>query len=77
MKLDNILIQKIEGKANPNNVILFNDYRFTILTPSLIRIEKGNFCDDATITVFYRNTPNVKYEYKIDDSVIIKRGFRA
>ncbi len=70
MKLDNILIQKIEGKANPNNVILFNNYRFTILTPSLIRIEKGNFCDDATITVFYRNTPNVKYEYQIDGSII-------
>ena len=70
MKLDNILIQKVNGKANPNNIILFNDYRFTILTESLIRIEKGKYNDEATITVFYRNTPNVKYEYVIKGSVI-------
>ena len=70
MKLDNRLIQKTKPNVNPKNVILFKDYRFSILTPNLIRIEKGTFLDDATITVFYRETKEVNYSYKTTGETI-------
>lgn len=69
--LDKKLIQKTRGKALDSNIILFKNFRFTVLTPNLIRIEKDIFLDDATIVVFYRDLKKVDYSYKIDNDTII------
>lgn len=55
---------------NENCIIQCNDKRVTVITPYLLRIEEGNFCDNATLTVIKRNLGEVKFTYKIDNGVI-------
>lgn len=66
------LVIKTRPKALEENVIIVKDYRFTVLTSNLIRVEKGqSFCDEATLTFFYRDTKKVDFTYEIKDSLII------
>ncbi len=57
----------VDGSANPNNVVLFKRYRFTLLSDYLVRIEfspVGTFIDDITQTVWHRRTPDVTFVKK-------------
>lgn len=44
-----------EGKAPEQNIVTFGNVRITAITPRLIRIEKGNWTDRASMTVLHRD----------------------
>lgn len=60
------LIAKTQGKANDNQVVQIGDVRITVLTPRLIRVEKGSFTDLASYAVWFRKfeAPEFKTESK-------------
>ena len=67
--LDSHLIVKTQPNALGDNITFWKDLRITVLSNTLFRIEKDGkkqFCDQATQTVWYRNTPLVKYSVEID-----------
>ena len=58
------LLVKTFPKAEKENIVVFENYRITILFDKLFRIEKnekGEFCDLATQSVWYRNMPAVEH----------------
>ncbi len=60
--LNQHLIVKTDPVAGEENIILWNNYRVTLITDRLFRIEENaskKFCDDATLSVWYRNTKRV------------------
>ncbi len=61
------LIAKTQGKANDKQIVKIGDVRITVLTPRLIRIEKGGFTDLASYTVWFRKfeAPEFKTESKV------------
>ena len=64
MLLDKTLVADISPVATQENVIIGKNWRITVLTDRLLRVEiskTNDFCDEATQTVFFRNTPPVKY----------------
>lgn len=72
------LIAKTQGKANISQTEQIGDVRITVLTPRLIRIEKGGFTDLASYTVWFRRfeAPEFKTESKgkiitVDTSEVI------
>ena len=72
------LIAKTQGKANISQTEQIGDVRITVLTPRLIRIEKGGFTDLASYTVWFRKfeAPEFKTESKgkiitVDTSEVI------
>ncbi|MCR5740909.1 MAG: alpha-xylosidase [Gammaproteobacteria bacterium] len=71
MELNKKLIMKLSPKAKDENIILFKDYRFTVLTNNVIRIEKGSFLDEATISIINRDTKIVNFKYEIKNDLII------
>lgn len=67
------------GKANDENIVKGDKYRFTVLTERLIRMEydkDGEFVDLASQTVFYRDFPKTEYSViKKDGTVKIDTKF--
>ncbi len=62
--LDKHLIVKTNPIANPENVVLWKDYRITVLKDRLFRIEQNKdkkFRDGATQSVWFRNTEKVDF----------------
>ena len=70
---------KSDGTACSDNIMIDGDLRITVITPQLIRIEKGNFCDLPTQTVLFRNLGRVDFSYKVNgDKILIqKRQFKG
>ncbi len=65
--LNERLIVRTTPKADEGNIVYWLDYRVTVLTERLFRIEKNSerkFRDEATQAVWYRNT--AKQEFKLD-----------
>lgn len=61
------------AKANENNVIKGNKYRFTILSERLIRMEyneSGVFEDRPSELVWFRDMPKVEYVVKQDNKML-------
>lgn len=59
------LIAQTRPVANPENIVLWRNYRVTLLTPMLLRVEEdvsGCFCDAATQAVWFRDLPPVAHE---------------
>lgn len=64
---------KAEGSAFADNVFVDGNLRLTVITPELIRIEKGGFCNLPTQTVLFRNLGRVDFSTeKIGDRIILK-----
>ena len=64
---------KSDGSACAENVIIDSDLRITVITPELIRIEKGGFCDLPTQTVLFRNLGKVDFSFKkFSDRITVK-----
>ena len=65
--------------AKPENIIRGENYRFTVLTPRLIRLEyseTGQFVDMPSEFAHYRDTEPVKYQVQDNDKyVLIKTAF--
>ncbi len=74
--LEKHLIAETHPIANCKNIIFWQDYRVTVLTDRLFRIEKNNekiFRDDATQVVWFRNTkPQAFTIYENQDGFFIK-----
>lgn len=65
--LDKHLLVKTYPVANPENVVSFKDMRISVLADRLFRIEKnkkGEFNDEATQSVWYRNMPAQEFSVK-------------
>lgn len=67
---------RIKTDAIPlkTNTIIIKNFRFTVLTPQLIRVENqinSCFCDEPTQTVINRNFPENVYEYRIQSNLIV------
>ena len=54
---------------NPSAQIEHDSYRFTVLTPHLIRIQNGIFDDRATLAVVHRNLPLPSLKHQVKDGV--------
>ena len=63
------LIMQMTPMAAEENFVYWMDYRVTVLTDRLFRLERSpdrKFRDAATQAVWYRNTPPQKYEISGD-----------
>ena len=61
------------GKALPENIVSGKNYRFTVLTPKLIRMEydpNGSFEENPTQIVFFRNFPKNTFSVTRKDGVL-------
>ena len=64
---------EVYPEANKKNIVQGRNYRFTILTPSLIRMEQdkdGIFEDRASQSVFNRNFEPVSYTVSKEDNLL-------
>ena len=65
--LDKHLIAKTAPLANEKNIVLFSDYRITVLADRLFRVEKDAqkiFTDQATQSVWFRDLGEVEFTVK-------------
>ena len=76
--LDRHLIAKTRPAANEKNVVLWGDYRVTVLADRLFRLERSEnrvFRDAATLSVFYRDMAPVPFSVaRTDKECIISTG---
>lgn len=74
--LDKHLIASTSPHADISNIVLYKDFRITVLTDRLFRIEKAadkSFCDEATQAIWFRDTPPVDFTTQaVSDKLIIK-----
>ena len=71
--LDKHLIAKIRPLADPANIVFFGDFRVTVLSDRLFRIEHDAgriFCDEATEAVWFRDMPPVPFTAEEDGDVL-------
>ena len=71
--LEKHLLAKTEPIAADENIVRFGNYRVSVLFDRLFRIEKnraGEFNDEATQSVWYRNTPALSFDVKEASSYI-------
>lgn len=62
--LDPHLIAKTRPLADPANIVMWGEYRITVLADRLFRVEKDEgkiFCDEATEAVWFRDMPKVSF----------------
>ena len=60
--------------ANPKNIVQGENYRFTVLTERLIRLEyndKGKFIDNPTELVLYRDMKQPEYHVNEDSNYVV------
>lgn len=67
-KLPSYLHFETDGTVSKNKTVLCGDVRFTVITDRLIRIERGNFTDNATLTVISRNFADANFSVDKTDS---------
>lgn len=63
----------LSAKANPKSIVQGKNYRFTILTDRLIRLEyneNGTFEDNPTELVFYRNFETPQFNIRQDNKFL-------
>ena len=66
-------LYKTKPQASTHNIVSGDNYRFTILTPSLIRMEyskDGIFENRASQTVFFRDFPKTPYVTKFINGIL-------
>ena len=65
---------EVRPAAIPENMVQGKTYRFTVLSPSLIRMEyspEGLFEDRATQTIFFRDFPKCEYSCRQEDGTLV------
>ena len=72
------LVAKTRAKARKENMLFWEDYRITVLSSRLFRMEKsadGIFRDDATQAIWYRDMPVQKFSVKErDENLVVDTG---
>lgn len=66
--------------APESRTIVRGNTRFTVLTPCLLRVEiqkNGNFCDEPTQSVWFRDFDTPKFEVTEEDGTIIIKTTKA
>ncbi len=69
--LNERLIVQTTPKADKKNMVFWRDYRVTVLTERLFRLEKspnGKFRDEATQAIWYRNTVPQNFKLLSDEA---------
>lgn len=70
------LIAQTSPKARPENILRWKNYRITLLTEALFRVEEDEralFCDEATQAVWFRDMPPVAHTVEAaDDACVIR-----
>ncbi|MFI3140685.1 MAG: glycoside hydrolase family 31 protein [Clostridia bacterium] len=62
---------KTKSKTDTEWTICSHDYRFSVITSKLIRVEKGkNFVDEATQSILNRNFEKPKFEAEVDGDIV-------
>ena len=78
MKDPKRFVYKTRPQALQQNIISGKEYRFTVLTPCLIRMEyspTGQFEDRASQSVFFRDFPENAFEVqRLNDTLTIETG---
>lgn len=67
-------IWPVRAKARNSNTVTGEKYRFTVLTPSLIRMEyaeNGQFEDRASQSVFYRDFPKCAFSCDCAEGILV------
>ena len=62
---------RVDASALPSQVVIEGEWRLTVITPSLIRLEHGAFTDDATQTVICRNFGEVPMKVWRDEGKLL------
>ena len=60
--------------TRPQNIYIHNSFRFSVITPKLLRIENdtsGKFCDEPTQSVINRNFDECSCKFDVKDNNII------
>lgn len=73
VKLDERLIAVTHPEALKSSVILGKNFRITVLTDRLFRVETsvtGKFIDDATQSVWFRNLETPKYKAENTENTV-------
>lgn len=71
MKLDKHLIATVRPNANPENVVLWKNYRLTVLGDRLFRLERSEnkkFRDEATQSVWFRDMPKQAFSVVLGEN---------
>ena len=71
---DDMSLKNADLISNPESVILGNNYRITVLTERLVRLEynpNGIFYDNKTQLVSFRNFPKPEFELNQDDKYLV------
>lgn len=68
--LDSHLKAKTRPQVLKENTFVAGDVRISVLGGRLFRIEKGDFCDEATQTVWFRDMPKQSFSAKSENGVI-------
>lgn len=74
MKDPTRFLYEMRPQALPQNVVKGGKYRFTVLTPSLIRMEysaAGSFEDRASQSVFFRDFPENAFTSEYKDGLVM------
>ena len=59
-----------KSKSQDSQIISGEGYRITVLTPYLLRVERGAVCDEATQRVWYRAWEQPEYKTEKDGAVL-------
>lgn len=68
--LNERLLARTHGKASENNIIIEDNIRITVISDILIRIEKGDFTDLPSQTVWHRNSENIDFKTEKSGNII-------
>lgn len=71
--LDCSIISYQNNDVNSDNIVFWNNFRITLLTDKIIRVEKSErkiFTDNLTKTFINRNTPKVQFTQKIEKNTL-------
>lgn len=67
--MDRFLV-KTDSKSNEKQIVKGDGWRITVLTDRLLRVETGEFCDEATQCVWYRDFGDANFAAKRDGNTI-------
>lgn len=59
-----------KSASDKKQIIEKDGYRISVLTPSLLRVETGEFCDEATQSVWYRAFDDPEYKVEEDGNIL-------
>lgn len=75
-KLPSYLHFKTDGKVKSNKTVVCDNVRFTVITDRLLRIERGNFTDNATLTVLSRDFSKPNFTaYETEEFLTVETSY--